>query len=138
MKKILPEMNYITSFEDASILRKFFILFFVAAIIPLLVIANIFVLNIGEEKIFISSYDLGFTLLFSTLGVLAAFIGMRTTLKKIIMIHPKSQPVNAGEPKGRTKVKEQNEIETLAKSFDAIQKQLEDGLRDLEKLKNSR
>ena len=112
MKKMLSEMKYIASFEDASILRKFFILFFVAAIIPLLVIAYIFVLGGGEENIVISSYDLGFTLLFATLGIAAAFIGMRSTLQKIVMINVKDPNVKM----------EQNEISALVKAFEAVQK----------------
>jgi hypothetical protein len=113
MKKILPEVKYIASIEDASILRKFFILFFVAAIIPLLVIANIVVMSGGEEQIVLSATDLGFTLLFATLGVLAAFIGMRATLKKIIMINVKERPKAKAE---------RNEIEALSKAFDVIKK----------------
>ena len=113
MKKILSEVKYIASFEDASILRKFFILFFVAAIVPLLVIANMFVWSQGEEQVILNRYDLGFTLLFATLGILAAFIGMRSTLKKIIMINVKDRPKAKDE---------KNEIEALAKAFDVVQK----------------
>ena len=113
MKRILSQVKYIASFEDASILRKFFILFFVAAIIPLLVISNILFMNGGEEQIVINATDLAFTLFFATLGILASFIGMRSTLKKIIMINVKERP------KGK---EERNEINALSKAFETIQK----------------
>ncbi len=101
-------------------------------LLPLLVLFYIFITNSGREQITISASDLGFTMFFATLGILAAFIGMRSALKKIQTLHSISDP----QEKAKTG-KEQNEIDALLRSFSSIQKQVEENIRKLEEIKKS-
>ncbi len=126
-------MHYIPSFENASVIRKFSILFFAAAILPLLILDYIFLSNSGQESITISTYDLGFTLLFATLGILASFIGMRSGLKRITMLHNTSIPETTTSPH-----LEHNEISALTNDFAAIQKQVAESLRKLEEIQKKK
>ncbi len=129
MKAKASKMQFFPSVEDASVIRKFGVLFFAGAILPLLLLVYIYCNNFDKEVITISAYDLRFSIFFATLGIVASFIGMRSALRKIQVIHSSGKKGEEGE---------QNEITALSQSFASIQKQVEESMRRLDELSKAR
>lgn len=140
MAKKNDKMLIVASFEDASILRKFTILFLAASIIPLLLLYYIYLQDQskGSDDPIISGY--GFAVLLTAVGVLAGYLSMRSLLVKIIDITKENRKSIENFLSPET-VKElnrgENEIVMLSRSFSAVTQKLEENIRSLETAKRT-
>lgn len=131
----------LTSFENASILRKFTILYFLMSIIPVTVLYYLYMqvrdfggLRINEETFFM-------TLCWVVLGVAVGYFAMRSLIRGIIDITSSNQN-SLRDIIGPQRLKDitsgsSNEIAILAKSFNEITSRLEENVRNLELAKKT-
>jgi len=129
-KKLL----FVTSFEDASILRKFTILFLVASIIPMVLLYYIYVQNNHQGQIGITSINFTIVMDLMVLGVLVGYMSMRSLLKKVVNISKDNSKalVNLLSPQTLKELNQGgNEIITLSRSFSAVTQELEEKLKKL-------
>jgi len=130
-KKLL----FVASFEDASILRKFTILFLLASIIPMVVLYYIYVQNKQRGNVGIPAPNFTMAMILMVLGVLVGYLSMRALLQKIINIS-KENSTALGNLLSPDTLKElnqgENEIVILSRSFSAVTKQLEENVRSLQ------
>ncbi len=134
------KISFIPSFDNASILRKFSVLFLISSIIPIVVIFYIFFQMKDAGYSSISIEDLGNTMIFMVIGVLAAYASMRSLIMKTIQISKENRRTleNYLSPQAFAEAdKEQNEIATLSHSFNAVTQQLEDNIRSLDLAKKT-
>jgi HD-GYP domain-containing protein (c-di-GMP phosphodiesterase class II)/HAMP domain-containing protein len=136
----MKEKGYKSSIEDASIMRKFTILFLVMSMIPTGVL-YFFYLDIekhGRLQISQSSYNMA--LIFIVLGISIGYLAMRAVLKKIILLVSTSRDIleNVLDPEILKEIDQNsNEISALTKSFSAITQRLEENIRNLELAKKT-
>ena len=127
-----------SSFEDASILRKFTILFLVVSILPMLVLVYLYfeVKRYGTIQYSADSFNL--TLLFVVWGVGIGYITMRSILTGIIEMTNANKKALAKilpqEKIAHFDVKE-NEITVLVQTFGALNDILEQNVKSLEETK---
>lgn len=123
-----------TSFENASILRKFTILYFLMSIIPVAVLYYLYIqvrdfggIRITEETFFM-------TLCWVVLGVGVGYVAMRLLINDIMKITNQSSLKNViGIEKFQNITSgSSNEIAILAKSFNEITSRLEENVRNLQ------
>ncbi len=122
------------SFEDASILRKFTILFLVASIIPMTLLCYIYLQNAQHGHIDIAAANFKFAMVLMVLGVLVGFVSIRSLLKKVVDISKKNSKDlrNLLSPQTLKELdSEGNEIVILSRSFSAVTQQLEENVRSL-------
>jgi HD-GYP domain-containing protein (c-di-GMP phosphodiesterase class II) len=115
----------LTSFEDASILRKFSVLFLVSSIIPL---ALIFYTYLQFQSNALTIDQLNLAIIFMTIGILAGYASMRSIIVKTIQISQENRKVleNFLSPESVEDIShEENELVVLKRSFSAITQQLE-------------
>jgi len=127
------KIHFVASFDDASILRKFSILFLISSIIPVIVIFYTYFQN-ESGTYTISVQDLGNAMIFMVIGVLTAYASMRSLIVKTIQISKENRKAleNYLGPQVLSDIdQEQNEIVTLSRSFNAITQQLEENIRNL-------
>ncbi len=134
------KLFFAASFEDASILRKFTILFLLASIVPMGLLTYVYFQHNKSGHIELSEGNFQIAMIFMTLGVLIGYNSMRTLLKTVInitennskilekILSPETiQQLNQGE----------NEIAVLSRSFSAVTKKLEDNIQSLESAKRT-
>ena len=129
-KKLL----FVASFEDASILRKFTILFLLASIIPMVLLYYIYVQNKQHGSIGIAAPNFTMAMILMVLGVLVGYLSMRALLQKIINISKENSAAlgNLLSPETLEELNQgENEIVILSRSFSAVTKQLEENVRSL-------
>ena len=130
-KKLL----FVASFEDASILRKFTILFLLASIVPMALLYYIYVQNNQHGSIGIAAPNFTMAMILMVLGVLVGYLSMRSLLKKIINISKENSKAleNLLSPETIKELNQgENEIVILSRSFSAVTKQLEENVRSLQ------
>jgi len=136
----MEENKFQGSIENASIMRKFTILFLLMSLIPTCVL-YFFYLEIeqyGRLKISPSNFNLTLTII--VIGVFIGYLAMRAVLKKIIsLVSSNIQTLeHVLEPEALKEIDNStNEITVLAKSFAAVTTRLEDNIRDLELAKKT-
>ncbi len=135
-----PKKLHLAALENASLLRKFTILFILMSILPIGVLEYFYfqLIDAGEIRITPENYRITLTLV--VFGVIVGYWVMRLALKKIIQIT--EQNTRALETVlGSTRVKElsqtENEVEVLSQAFNEITSRLEDNVRKLEKAKKT-
>ncbi len=140
MRKNNKKVFFLASFEDASILRKFAILYLITSIVPMSLLYFIYYQTTHVGKIGISSLNYTYIMILMGLGVFIGFITIRTLLVKVIdiskqnhealehLLSPETvQELNQGE----------NEIVILSRSFSAVTQRLEENVRSLETAKKT-
>jgi hypothetical protein len=123
------------SFEDASILRKFSILFLVSSIIPLAILLYTNLQTSADGLSAISTDVLTNAMLILIVGIFATYITMRAMLIKVLEVsndNKRKLETLLGSKTIDEFVKEQNEITTLRRSFAVVTQQLEEVLRNLQ------
>lgn len=121
--------------EQASILRKFTILFLLMSIIPMCVLFFFYTEIRTHGSLEIEIMDLNLTLIFVVLGVLLGYFSMRAVLQQLVdltNVNRRALESVLGPEKIRKLSKEQNEIAVLAQSFTAITDKLEENVKSLE------
>lgn len=131
----------ITSFENASILRKFTILYFLMSIIPVAVLYYLYIqvrdfggIQITEETFFM-------TLCWVVLGVGVGYVAMRFLINDIVKI-TRTNRDSLKDLLGPENIRNiadgnSNEIAILARSFNEITSRLEENVRNLELAKKT-
>ncbi len=136
-----PKKLQLTALENASLLRKFTILFVLMSLLPISVLYY-FYLQIREfGYLQISEDNFRLTLGLVVLGVLIGFWVMRLALLQIVRI-TKENTKALEKILGHTRIKElasnnENEIAILSQAFNEITASLEENVRKLELAKRT-
>jgi len=135
-KKVL----FLASFEDASILRKFTILFLITSIVPMALLYYFYVQTTRHGQLGISTSNYTDLMILMVLGVFIGFITIRSLLVKIIDISKQNSKAleNLLSPETIKELNQgENEIVVLSRSFSAVTQQLEANVRSLELAKKT-
>ncbi len=129
-----------TSIQNASVLRKFTVLFILMSVIPIGILYYFYIQLKEQGRIEITGDNLAITLFWTILGVITGYVAMRAVLKNIIDI-TKTNKETLQEVLGSDKIKEitenNNEIAVLARSFNEIIHRLEENIKNLEAAKRT-
>lgn len=128
----------LTSIENASLIRKFTVLFVVMSLLPFLVIAYLFAQYSGPDTISVGRDILAILLFLTGFGVLAGFWGMRKSIIKIqeLTRHTK-ETLSKNIPDLGNIETEENEVAQLTRAFNEVTKNLEDNIKRLESSKQT-
>ncbi len=142
MKKINKNKRvlFLASFEDASILRKFTILFLITSIIPMTLLYYIYLQTTQHGHINISTINYTYVMILMVLGVFIGFISIRSLLVKVIDISKQNSKALEGllSPETVEELNQgENEIVVLSRSFSAVTQRLEENVRSLELAKKT-
>jgi hypothetical protein len=135
MDKRNLQSKFVMSFEDASVLRKFSILFLVASIIPLSLLLYTYLQSFPNGFSMISTEVLNNAMVITIVGIFATYIAMRAMLIKILEVSNENKrklETLLGSKTIEEFAREQNEITTLRRSFSVVTQQLEEVLRTLQ------
>jgi HD-GYP domain-containing protein (c-di-GMP phosphodiesterase class II) len=120
----------ITSFEDASILRKFSVLFLVSSIIPL---ALIFYTYLQFQSNALTLNQLNLAMIFMAIGILAGYASMRSMIMKMIELSQENRKAVQQYLSSEFVEdidQEENELVVLKRSFSVITEQLEENIHN--------
>jgi HD-GYP domain-containing protein (c-di-GMP phosphodiesterase class II) len=142
-----------SSIKDASLLRRFTILFILMSVLPITVIyyfytqikiygtfqiTKLFSLSINRAVFEITDFQLAF--IFTIFGVVVGYFNMRQIIKQLIDLTEANRRV-LENVLSTDKIKElsgeKNELALLAQSFSAITERLEENVRSLELAKRT-
>jgi HD-GYP domain-containing protein (c-di-GMP phosphodiesterase class II) len=140
MKRNNKKILFLASFEDASILRKFTILFLITSIIPMALLYYIYIQTTQHGHINISTLNFTYAMVLMALGVLIGFITIRALLVKVIDISKQNSSAleNLLSPETIKELNQgENEIVVLSRSFSAVTQRLEENVRSLELAKRT-
>lgn len=140
MKKLNKKILFLASFEDASILRKFTILFLITSIIPMALLYFFYTQTIHHGQLSISKINFTYAMVLMVLGVFIGFISIRSLLVKVINISKQNSKAleNLLSPETIKELNQQeNEIVVLSRSFSAVTQRLEENVRSLELAKKT-
>ncbi|MDO8580653.1 MAG: hypothetical protein Q7S13_04165, partial [Candidatus Omnitrophota bacterium] len=117
----IKKSRVVASIEDASILRKFTILFLMMSVIPLVILYYFYTQIRDHGTVLITEGDFTVTLLFVVAGVVVGYFAMRSVLRKLVNLVVANKRVlsNFLTPHQLTNLNNQgNEIAVLTQSFD--------------------
>jgi len=125
------------SIEDASVIRKFSVLFTLMSVFPFVILAVLFFifekggLRINSDIFFWVVFLVG---IFSFIG----FVGIRRTLTKLNKLSQNLTGILKGEPPKAIEIKSKgdNEITQIALTFNNMVRKLEDNIKELERSKS--
>ncbi len=140
LKKILFSPINLTPLEDASILRKFTVLFFLMSILPLGFLFYIYIDLHDTGIISMSVSEFGMTVILVTLGIAVGYFSMRMVIKRLIEITEANRnalEVVLGPETIHELTHEKNEISILARSFSVVTNRLQENIRSLELAKRT-
>jgi len=141
MEKKNKKIFFLASFEDASILRKFTILFIITSIVPMVLLYYFYVQATQHSgQIGLPAKYYTYTMILMVLGVFIGFITIRSLLVKVINISKQNSKAleNILSPETIKELnKGENEITVLSRSFSAVTKRLEENVRSLELAKKT-
>ena len=135
MRKTDKKIFFLASFEDASILRKFAILFLITSIVPMSLLYLIYLNTTKQAHIYITPVNLTYAMILMGLGVFIGFVTIRALLVKVINISKQNSKAleNLLSPETVQELnKGENEIVILSRSFSAVTQRLEENVRSLE------
>ena len=130
----------LTTFENASILRRFNIFFIINSIIPLGVLYYFYLQIRDFGNLELTATDLSYTLMWVVVGVFVGYSGMRLTIKGLIDVTEAGKRTLKGvlEPsKLKELTEDKNEIVVLTRTFSEITSRLEENVRNLESAKKT-
>lgn len=130
----------ISSFENASILRKFAILFILSSIVPMMLLYYIYNQYKTTGRVDISTAGFTVAMVLMVAGILLGYSSIRSLLVKVIEIskdNRKSIENFLSKETIQEIDKEENEISVLSRSFSAITDQLEENVRSLQLAKKT-
>src|ERR1700690_2911836 len=128
MKKGDKKILFLASFEDASILRKFTILFLITSIIPMALLYYFYLQTTQHGAISIPVINFTYAMVLMVLGVFIGFITIRSLLVKVIDISKQNTKAleNLLSPETIKELNQgENEIVVLSRSFSAVTKRCE-------------
>ncbi len=128
----------LTSIENASLIRKFTVLFVVMSLLPFLVIAYLFTQYTSSSTITMDQNTLMRLLFFAGFGALAGFWGIRKSIIKIQEVTRQTKEALSKNMPDLAKIEtEENEVTQLARTFNEVTKNLEDNIKRLEASKQT-
>ncbi len=136
MEKSNKKTLFLASFEDASILRKFTILFLITSIVPMTLLYYFYVETTRHGRLGIPVINFTYAMVLMVLGVFIGFITIRSLLVKVIDISKQNSKAlkNLLSPETIKELsQEENEIVVLSRSFSAVTQRLEENVRSLER-----
>jgi len=131
---------FMASFEDASILRKFTILFLITSIVPMTLLYYLYIETTKHGNTGISTTNFTYAMVLMVLGVFIGFITIRSLLVKVIDISKQNSKAleNLLSPETIKELSRgENEIAILSRSFSAVTQRLEENVRSLELAKKT-
>lgn len=140
MDKKIKKSNFVNSIEDASILRKFTILFLLMSIIPTVLLFYLYVQIRDHGSLQISESNFNLTLTLVVIGVIVGYLAMRKVLVSIVELTELNKSALAKVLKSQMQeefIVEGNEIAVLTQSFKLMTKSLEENVRSLELAKRT-
>jgi len=140
MKNENKKIAFMVSFEDASILRKFTILFLITSIVPMVLLYYFYIETTKHEQLSLPTINFTYIMILMVLGVLIGFITIRSLLVKVIDISKQNSKAleNLLSPETIKELsKGENEIAILSRSFSAVTQRLEENVRSLELAKKT-
>ncbi len=131
----------LTSFENASLLRKLSILYFLMSIIPIAFLYFLYLQLVDYGRIIINEERFSSIFFLVVVGVAVGYVVMRSIIMSIIDITRENRDA-LKELLGPEKIQalsedSSNEIAILAKSFNEITNRLEENIRNLELAKRT-
>lgn len=128
----------LTSIKNASLIRKFTVLFIVMSLLPFLVIAYLFTQYSGSGTISMDQDTLAILLFLTGFGALVGFWGMRKSIVKIQELTRYTRGALSKNIPDLGKIEtEENEVTQLARAFNEVTKNLEDNIKRLEASKQT-
>jgi hypothetical protein len=128
----------LTSIENASLIRKFTVLFIVMSLLPFLVIAYLFTQYTSSSTITMDQNTLMRLLFLTGFGALAGFWGIRKAIIKIQKVTRQTKEALSKNMPDLAKIEvEENEVTQLARTFNEVTKNLEDNIKRLEASKQT-
>lgn len=134
------KQRVIASIENASILRKFTILFLLMSVIPVVLLIYLYNQVKAYGHIGLTIDSLGVTLIFVVLGSLVGYFAMRAVVLKVINLskaNTRALATVSDSKKIDELSHEDNEVAVLARTFSEITKRLEDNVKNLELAKKT-
>jgi len=135
MKINNKKLIFLASFEDASILRKFTILFLITSIIPMVLLYYFYTQTASNKHLGIPTINFTYAMILMVLGVFIGFISIRSLLVKVIDISKQNSKAleNLLSPETVKELNQgENEIVVLSRSFSAVTQRLEENVRSLQ------
>jgi len=131
----------LTSFENASLLRKLSIMYFLMSIIPIAFLYFLYLQLVDYGRIIINEERFSSIFFLVVVGVAVGYVVMRSIIMSIIDITRENRDA-LKELLGPEKIQalsedSSNEIAILAKSFNEITNRLEENIRNLELAKRT-
>lgn len=140
MSEIFHKKIITGSIENASIMRKFTVLFLMMSLVPMLVLFYFYWNFRTSGNLMITETSFNVALIFIVCGVTLGYASMRNVVQSLIDLNRANtkalQRVLTPE-KVDELASEQNEITALAQSFKAITERLEENVRSLELAKKT-
>ncbi|MBI3991259.1 MAG: HD domain-containing protein [Candidatus Omnitrophica bacterium] len=128
----------LTSIENASLIRKFTVLFIVMSLLPFLVITYIFIQYSSSGTITMGQNVLMTLLFFTGCGALAGFWGIRKSILQIQDVTRQTKEALVKNVPDLSEIEaEENEVTQLARAFNEVTKNLEDNIKHLEASKQT-
>ena len=127
------------SIEDASVIRKFAVLFSLMSFFPFVVLAAIFFYIKIKGGLTFSPVLLFWTVSLVGVFALIGFFGMRKSLTNLIKVSETAKDVIEGKLSKRIDIKTDgdNEVARIARAFNDVIQQLETNISELEKSKTA-
>src|SRR3990167_6695186 len=125
----------LVSIEEASLLRKFTILFLLMSIIPIVLLYYFYLELRDKGSIGITASNFSVTLFLVVLGVAVGYGAMRSIIKSLIdmsVANKKALESLVGPEKIHEIAHEKNELAVIAQSFSAVTTRLQENIRNLE------
>ncbi len=125
----------VTSLENASILRKFTIIFVLMSLLPIGILYYIYYQIKETGRFEITEQTFGLTFALVIIGVLIGYALMRAVLNNIVEITRTNQETLVrlfGPSKVKELTENGNEISMLARSFSEMTNRLEENIKNLE------
>lgn len=123
------------SIEQASLLRKFTILFMLMSIIPIAILYYFYLELRDKGAIGITAANFSVTLFLVVLGVGVGYWAMRSVIQSLIQMseaNKKALEAFMGPEKIHEIAHEKNELAVIAQSFSVVTSRLEENIRNLE------
>jgi HD-GYP domain-containing protein (c-di-GMP phosphodiesterase class II) len=135
MAKILD----LKSIENASLIRKFSVMFTFMSILPLVSLALVFYFLSPNQELKITSDILFWVVFLSGVFVFIGFIGMRRSLVNLFKVTNNAKEILSGNLSKRINLDfaGNNEVTQLAKAFNEVVEQLENNIKQLERSRNT-
>lgn len=135
MKKLMG----LKSIEDASLIRKFSVLFSLMSLLPFVLVSATFFIFASRGEIRVNESLFFWSVVMIGVFALIGFVGMRRTFIELIRVSKETKNILTGDLSKRINIKTDvnNEVAQLARAFNEVVEQLETNVRQLEKSRNT-